>query len=583
MSELNPIASSHLNGKTPPLRFGVMSSGTTFQHWQADALTGLHEHGHRLIVMIVDGRTVQKTSLIHRILKKKWSTFLYMFLEKRVFKPAAKKLVSLSTDFPDVTTLTCIVEQKGFSEYFQDTDIETIKKFQLDFILRFGFSIIRGNILSAARFGVWSFHHDDEMIYRGGPPGFWEIFRGDPVNGAMMQRLTDKLDGGVILKKGYLKTIMHSYRENLNQLLSVTSSWPALVADELSGNMLEIQDVVDQPDVIASKTDAPLYKIPGNGEMLKFLYLLLRNRIRFYYRDFIAAELWNVGIIGKPIHEVALGTDIIREAEVTWLAPVPGSRYLADPSGFMIDDKLHILAEDYSYSSQKAGISEIIVEFYPVRVTNPAKVINADRHLSYPYVLQHNGEIYCLPESHKSCNITLYRRDFGTGKFTQERVMLEAVEAVDPTLVFFNGLWWLFFTDRKYSNTHLFLYHAHELTGEFKPHRLNPIKIDIRSARPAGTPFIHKNVLYRPAQDCAGTYGGRIAINRVFQLTPEVYIEKIVKFIEPVQGSRYSHGLHTLCSVGNFTLIDGKTHNLDRHFFRHQLWKRLKKKGSEDV
>jgi hypothetical protein len=157
------------------------------------------------------------------------------------------------------------------------------------------------------------------------------------------------------------------------------------------------------------------------------------------------------------------------------------------------------------------------------------------------------------------------------------------VKAVDPTMVFFLGYWWLFFTDRKYSNTHLYLYYASELTGEFKPHRKNPVKIDIRSARPAGTPFIKDGRLYRPAQDCSVTYGGRVALNRVLHISPDDFSEETVNFIEPANDSRYNQGLHTISGVGNYTLIDGKRYCLNRHFFIHQLRKKLIRKGDANV
>jgi len=89
--------------------------------------------------------------------------------------------------------------------YFNAEDVATINKKDLDFILRFGFNIIRGEILNAARYGVWSFHHDDERKYRGSPPGFWELYYRDPVTGSILQRLTDRLDGGIVLKREPLR------------------------------------------------------------------------------------------------------------------------------------------------------------------------------------------------------------------------------------------------------------------------------------------------------------------------------------------------------------------------------------------
>ena len=577
MMESEAFASSRLRGKTASLRFGIMCNGPVFQQWQANAILELKKCGHQPALLVIDGRVAPKPSLFSRLLKKNWGTVLFTSLENRIFKPPAKNPVDLQAELQECETLVCHVQQKGFSEYFQPAELEIIRARQLDFILRFGFSIVRGEVLSAARFGIWSFHHDDEMRYRGGPAGFWEIFNGDPVSGVIMQRLTDKLDGGILLKKGYLKTVMHSYRANVEQLLAVSSSWPARVADELALN----------PDLHitaqASKTDAPIFKVPGNLNMLKFILLLIRNRVRFYYRDLFAAEFWNIGVIEKPIHEVALGGEKLRKEEITWFPAAKQSRYLADPAGFMEGGKLHILAEDYSYARQKAGISEFVMENAPVGVGEPVRVIETEHHVSYPYVIEHSGEVYCLPESCQSSGIALYRREQGSATFKKHRTLLDNVEAVDPTLLLYNGAWWLFFTGRKHSNTHLYLYYSPDLDGAFQPHRLNPVKTDVRSARPAGTPFVHEGFLYRPAQDCSVTYGGRVALNRVLVLNEDNFSEETVRHVEPVRGSAYGKALHTLSGVGDYTLVDGKKYKFNRHFFWSQLRKKMNRKDPRNV
>jgi len=557
------------------MRFGVMCNGTVFQRWQVVALNELKEHGHSLVLLITDTRKVPEISRFKQLLNKKLSIFLFTFLENRVFNPDARKLADINRELAGIDILRCHVDQKGYSEYFTTADVEAIRSFRLDFILRFGFNIIRGDILTAARYGVWSFHHDDELRYRGGPAGFWEIFNRDPVNGAIMQRLTEKLDGGCILKKGYLKTVMHSYRGNLEQLLSVTSYWPSLVADEIEHN----------PETVfaISHTVAPVYRVPGNLQMVRFIVKLIRNKIQFHCTDLLSAEDWNIGIIRKPIYEVAMGSDNLKKTDISWMRRRSRNKYLADPSGFIENDKLHILAEEYSYFKQKAAISEIIWDMDTFRVTDHIRVIDYGKHLSYPCIIEHQGEVFCMPESYQSNNIMLYRRDPATGTFTKDRILLDKVEAVDPTLFFYNGFWWLFFTNKKYSSTHLFIYHAIEITGDYKPHCCNPVKIDIRSARPAGTPFINKGVLYRPAQDCSVTYGGRVTINKIDKLSVHEFVEQAINSVDPVAGTLYSKGLHTISGIKDFTLVDGKRYRFDRYFFISQLRKKLNKMKPENV
>ena len=95
------------------------------------------------------------------------------------------------------------------------------------------------------------------------------------------------------------------------------------------------------------------------------------------------------------------------------------------------------------------------------------------------------------------------------------------------------------------------------------------MKIDIRSSRPAGTPFIHEDQLFRPAQDCSKTYGGRIVLNRIKTLTISQFEEESVCFVEPQRDSLYPDGVHTISSAGGVTIIDGKRFDYSfLHFFR---------------
>ena len=74
-----------------------------------------------------------------------------------------------------------------------------------------------------------------------------------------------------------------------------------------------------------------------------------------------------------------------------------------------------------------------------------------------------------------------------------------------------------------------------------------------------------------------------MALNRIIALDTDDFTEETVKFIEPVPGSEFGQALHTLSGVGNFTLIDGKRYRPNRHFFYHQLLKKLRRKDPRNV
>jgi hypothetical protein len=137
--------------------------------------------------------------------------------------------------------------------------------------------------------------------------------------------------------------------------------------------------------------------------------------------------------------------------------------------------------------------------------------------------------------------------------------LLDGFAAVDPTIVEYAGRWWLFATDAaRNADGHLHVWWGASARGPWTAHARNPVKCDVRSARPGGTPFCVDGVLYRPAQDCSEAYGGSLVVNRIDVLTPEAFGETTVARLEPDRTGPYPMGIHTLSAVGETMLVDGK-------------------------
>jgi hypothetical protein len=138
-------------------------------------------------------------------------------------------------------------------------------------------------------------------------------------------------------------------------------------------------------------------------------------------------------------------------------------------------------------------------------------------------------------------------------------VLLDDLPGVDPTVVNYRGKWWLFVGDlRDQPDARLHFFMADRLRGPWQRHPRSPVKDELASARPGGTPFVVEGRLFRPAQDCSRRYGEAVVINRVDVLTPEAYFETPVARIAPDPAGPYPHGLHTVSAAGEWTLIDGK-------------------------
>ena len=99
------------------------------------------------------------------------------------------------------------------------------------------------------------------------------------------------------------------------------------------------------------------------------------------------------------------------------------------------------------------------------------------------------------------------------------------------------------------------MFHAASPLGEWRPHRRNPVKSDVRSARPAGALFWRNGVLHRPSQIDAPLYGSGLSINRVLRLTHDEFAEREVERLLPPRSSGLL-GLHTVNRAGDLTVVD---------------------------
>jgi hypothetical protein len=186
-------------------------------------------------------------------------------------------------------------------------------------------------------------------------------------------------------------------------------------------------------------------------------------------------------------------------------------------------------------------------------------VLEAPHHLSWPFLVEEDGQIFLLPEASATGCIRLFRAAPFPDRFEPDAVLVDGFAGVDPTVVRHAGHWYLFATDRAdQDETRLHLFVAEALRGPWRRHPMSPVVDDLRAARPAGPLFTHGGSLFRPAQDCSRTYGGAVVINRILALTSELFREVAVARLDPDPAGPCPDGLHTLSVTDRGIVIDGK-------------------------
>jgi glycosyltransferase involved in cell wall biosynthesis len=428
--------------------------------------------------------------------------------------------------------------------------LDDVRQRGLDFILSFAPLAAAREFAGAARVGVWQFCFGDWSRYAGESAGFWEIYDGASVSSVALAQLQADPDAIRVLREGHLRTHLYSPSRNLLQLEAACIAWPAQVCRELLEGAL---------DLAQCRLQHRYGVAPRAVTRQSRMVLLLKGSwraVRAQLQLLLAHEQWNIGIIDAPVESLLERPE---QAAVRWICAPDRSEFFADPFGVVRQGRLTVLCEHLDYRLGRG----VIVSVTPGDVTlvSPVTLIpNPAVHLSYPFTFEHAGHLYCVPETHQAREVALYEVQRYPQEWKRVGTLIAGEPLIDATVCTYQGRWWLFATTPapKGANAELHVWHADSLSGAWKPHVANPVKTDVRSARPAGTPFMKDGVLYRPAQDCSQTYGGRVVINRVRILNERSFHEEPVVTVEPTAFARYRAGLHTISSVGTQTLVDAR-------------------------
>ena len=189
----------------------------------------------------------------------------------------------------------------------------------------------------------------------------------------------------------------------------------------------------------------------------------------------------------------------------------------ADPFLFERDGRHHLFVEDVPPGTDRGVISH--VELRPGNDPGtPVPVLQADHHLSYPFVFSHGGEVYMIPETGDVAQIRLYRAARFPTEWEFDRVLVDDIRAADATLLEAEGRWWMFASVGGRGTTlgdELHLFHAASPLGPWAPHPANPVVSDVRAARPAGAILRDGDRLVRPAQDGSRRYGWAVSLREI--------------------------------------------------------------------
>jgi len=449
----------------------------------------------------------------------------------------------------DVNLMSCSM---GFGLHADD--VEAIKALSLDLVVNLGVPLHHEELAHLARLGWLQVRYNTETEGHNYPLLFWSLYDGDPLVRVCAELISNDETAPRVLCSS-LTALEYKHRLLANQE-DVFSRASSLL---LRGIRLLYEKKAAQTYAESEPHGRlQLEKMPSALQAVRFAarggVSAIYNRVQKVVKR---TDQWFIAYRTDP--KIFYRTTGGFTPQGFRLLVPPPSRFYADPFPFSYEGIDHLFFEDYIYSKKKAVISWCYLR-PDGTLSQPEVVLEGRHHFSYPFVFEYDSGIYMIPETAKKKTVEMYQAVNFPHEWKLVKTLFSGVSAVDATLHYEDGRYWMFLNLGEYGSStydELFLYYSDTPFGPWQAHASNPVKTDVRSARPAGRLFRSQGQLLRPAQDCSESYGCGLKVCRVEKLTESEYKESVIDHLGPgwLAGNK---AFHTLNSSDQLEVIDGQ-------------------------
>jgi hypothetical protein len=504
----------------------VLVDGNTIARWQATALQRAVACGLRIACVYVCDNSHTK--------RRPYEHLGYYGLRFTSMRTSWTRPVRWRPIVgPDAAVRTFKSEWQGIWQRVPASVCGEMADFGFDVVIKFGMNLHRDPDNLPARHGVLSFHHGDPSEYRGRPAGFYEVFNDADHVGAIVQRIGNKLDAGIVLAYAASQVVPHSYHQTLERLYGNSHH---LLVKALRNSQIGV--ALDHP--VTGKN----YGLPPNSTVVKFIGLMAVRRMKRAAYGALIEKRWRVGRSNAIDPGRMERVVYLREPDDLMLPK--GFAFTADPCP---GDNGTIWCEGLETRSGKGRLLVFSPDGPPVAVDVPGV---RGHHCSYPFIVESGGTRYVLPEMASVGPPKLFELEGASIVDSRDVRGLEGFRIIDPTLLLHAGRWWLFGGLPTTATDLLWLWSATDLAGPYEPHPDNPIVMDVARARSAGPLIAADGRLFRPGQDNRDGYGNGVTLSEIVELSTENYRE-VPRTQVRVAGRK---GPHTLFLDGDSTVID---------------------------
>lgn len=288
--------------------------------------------------------------------------------------------------------------------------------------------------------------------------------------------------------------------------------------------------------------------------------ILFYSKNLFKIISIITTRLYNALFLKRKIHwNIAYFKSNLYQIDIKKIFVIknPRNRWFADPFFIRKKKKDYIFFEDYNMIKKFGSISCVEVgkddslKFYK-------NIIKEKFHMSFPFLLNFNKNLYMIPETVENNAIKLYKCVKFPNKWVFVKDLLKDINCVDTIIFKQNKFWYLITCTMSKNNVYNVLegyYTKNPIIDNWKKIKKNPLTAEYTGERNGGLIFDKKNNIYRVGQIyLPGMYGYGFTINKLLKISKNNYSEVSMK--NNFNNLNDLKHVHTINSKNNFTVID---------------------------
>ena len=431
----------------------------------------------------------------------------------------------------------------GFTWFLTDKDRQMLAISEMDLLIPLSSGILPEDFSRAASIGALSLQYGSGQNPHGLPTGFWEVFRRGSRSGFEIQHRKESAIPGEVIERGSVATQTYYLRNQAHLYLTGGQRLSAL-----------IESIGLTGEIPTGESKISFSELPrGAPTFLQLARYLWSQASRVSKRKF-----WNlVGLSGKfHVGIVRSSWPSANFLDSQGIQPPKGS-WLADPFVIRRNGRDYCFVEEFVEDTGRGRIS--VFDITELKVTYVGVALEEEFHLSFPYVFEHDGDLFMCPESHEANEIRLYRNTGDILSWELDTVLVRNVSAVDSLIFSQLGMWTLLTsideTGAGDFSTGLWCFQSDQLqSSNWRQQSWKPANVQGECMRNGGL-LESDGEFFRVGQVADfGEYGSRVHISRVVS-SGSRYSEKFSSAVTP-RNIRGATGLHHISSAENVTVFD---------------------------